>query len=79
MVAPKIETDFNGFLEDSLLCLAHEHRPPDRDGNPVDLAPGQYVMAYSEDIGDDGEPEFLVASGTVASFERRRAAPPGSG
>ena len=63
--APRIETDFNGFFEADLLCLAHEQRPPDHNGNPVDLAPGQYVIAYSEDIGDDGSPEFIVASGIV--------------
>src|SRR5262245_8775648 len=64
--APKIETDFNGFLADDLLCLAHCKVPLDHAGCEVQLFQGQYVIALSSDsVADDGRPEFLVASGLV--------------
>ena len=66
MSAPKIETDFNGFLADDLLCLAHCEAPLDHAGCEIQLFPGQYVIAFSSDsVDDDGQPECLVASGLV--------------
>ena len=66
MSAPKIETDFNGFLDSDLLCLAHCAAPIDHLGRPVELSEGHYVIAFSADsIDADAQPEFLVASGIV--------------
>ena len=65
MRPPKIETDFNGFLARDLLCLSHCAAPLDHTGQAVELSAGGYVIAFSPDVGDDGKPEFLVASGFV--------------
>jgi hypothetical protein len=66
LTTPKIPTDFNGFLERDLLCLAHEEAPLDHHGHPVQLSVGTYVIAYTDDnIGDDGQVEFIVVSGAV--------------
>ena len=66
MAAPKIPTDFNGFLERDLLCLAHEDKPVDHEGNRVELSVGAYVIAYTDDnLDDDGQVEFIVVSGSV--------------
>lgn len=65
MTPPKIQTDFNGFLAADLLCLAHCETPLDHAGKPVELRAGMYVIAFDEDVSEDGTPEFLVASGSV--------------
>jgi len=63
---PKIPTDFNGFLGRDLLCLAHEAEPLDHEGEPVQLMAGAYVIAFDDDnVGDDGQIEFMVVSGIV--------------
>ena len=70
---PKIETDFNGFLERDLLCLAHCFTPLDHTGQKVELSAGRYVIAFSPDVDEDGNPEFLVASGVVELSPREVA------
>jgi len=62
---PKIETDFNGFLARDLLCLAHCVTPLDHEGREVKLSPGRYVIAFSPDVDENDNPQFLVASGVV--------------
>ncbi len=73
MRPPKIETDFNDFLEPDLLCLAHCAAPLDHAGRPVDLSAGLYVIAFSSDVGDDSDPEFMVASGVVEASPKEVA------
>jgi len=70
MDPPKIETDFNGFIERNLLCLAHCVAPLDHTGHRVELFPGRYVIAFSPDEDEDGNPEFLIASGVVEPSPR---------
>ena len=65
MKAPKISTDFNGFLAVDLLCLAHCETPTDHSGALVELSAGMYAIAFEEDADSEGNPEFLVASGLV--------------
>ncbi|MHC4433582.1 MAG: hypothetical protein ACYTBS_17215 [Planctomycetota bacterium] len=67
LTPPKIQTDFMGFLAADLLCLAHCEAPLDHAGSPVELSAGMYVIAFDEDVNADGEPEFLVVSGSVES------------
>ncbi len=73
MNPPKIETDFNGFLERDLLCLAHCAAPLDHSGREVEVSAGRYVIAFSPDVDADGSPEFLVASGFVEPSPREVA------
>jgi hypothetical protein len=71
MTTPKIPTDFNGFIEEGLLCLAHEETPLDHEGNPVRLSEGAYVIAYTDDnVDDEGQVEYIVVSGSAERSPR---------
>jgi hypothetical protein len=56
--------DFNGVF-DKLLCLSHEDFSIAPSGEQVNLREGMQVTAYMEDADEAGEPEFVMASGTV--------------
>ena len=57
--------DFNGLLEDGLLCLAHADTVTDQAGRAIPLRPGLALTAFEPDQDDDGRPADLVASGVV--------------
>jgi hypothetical protein len=61
---PRLKADFNGVFGD-LLCLSHSDHGYDETGNKVRLEAGMQVTAFDEDIDDDGQPDDLIASGTV--------------
>ncbi len=56
--------DFNGLFDD-LLCLSHADTVRTNTGSELLLRPGQRVSAYEDDIGEQGQPEYLVATGVV--------------
>jgi hypothetical protein len=63
MDRPRIYVDFNEMLDVDLVLLSKTDTTPDSDGNLVELREGMRVCIYSEDIGDDGEPDNLIADG----------------
>jgi hypothetical protein len=60
----RLQADFNGLFGD-MLCLSHSDTSRDEAGNVVQLAAGMHVTAFDADIGDNGEPDDLIASGVV--------------
>lgn len=60
----RIWADFNGLFGD-MLCLSHKDTSTDENGNEVSLFDGMQVTAFMEDLGDSGNRDDLIASGTV--------------
>lgn len=60
----KVHGDFNGLFGD-LLCLSHEDTCKDEFGNEVILEEGMILTAFDEDADENGNPNYLVASGIV--------------
>jgi hypothetical protein len=60
----RLKADFNGLFGD-LLCLSHGDTCRDEAGNAVPLVAGLKVMVFESDIGDNGEPDDLIATGVV--------------
>ena len=58
-------TDFNGLLENRLLCLAHQDTVTDEAGRTIHLRPGITITAFDLDSDDDGHPDALFATGVV--------------
>ena len=63
-MATRLHGDFNGLFDD-LLCLSHSDTAVDECGASVALSEGMDVLAFEEDVDDDGRPLFLVARGVV--------------
>lgn len=64
----RILADFNGLFssEDGLLlCLSHSDIAKDENTIDVTLAEGMKVTAFEPDFDDDGNPDELIATGTV--------------
>jgi len=64
MAQLRLQADFNGLFGD-LLCLSHGDSCPDEQGQAILLHAGMSVTAYDEDVDDHGEPDNLIATGTV--------------
>jgi hypothetical protein len=60
----RIRADFNGLFG-GLLCISHGESCSDESGKPVLLRAGMKVIAYDEDVDDEGNLDDLIASGTV--------------
>lgn len=60
-----IQTDFNGFLESDLLCLAHSDTVSDVSGRTVQLKSGMTVTAFDLDEDEDGSPDRMLVTGRV--------------
>jgi hypothetical protein len=60
-----ISTDFNGFLERDLLCLAHSETVEDVSGRTVVLRQGMTVTAFDLDADENGNPDRILVTGTV--------------
>ena len=60
----RIHADFNGIFKE-LLCLSHKETCLGADGQDIVVREGMTVTAFDEDVDDDGNPDNLVASGTV--------------
>jgi hypothetical protein len=64
----RVLADFNGLFrtEDGLLlCLSHSDTAKDDKGVEVILLEGMKLTAFEPDVDDQGNPDDLLASGTV--------------
>lgn len=59
-----IQADFNGLFG-PILCLAHEDVVKDLSGRDVQLRAGMIVTAYDEDLDENDQPDWLLATGVV--------------
>ena len=48
-----------------MLCLSHQETCVGADGQPVVVHDGMKVIAFDKDVDEDGNPDDLIASGTV--------------
>jgi len=62
---PRILVDFDELVEPDLVLLSQTDSKDDSDGNPVSLHAGLRVKIYEPDFGADGQPDCLVAEGSV--------------
>ena len=70
MPTPKdnwIQTDFNGFLEPGLLCLAHSNSVEDVSGRRVALKAGMLVTAFDDDADENGNHDRILVTGLIES------------
>lgn len=64
-MTPKFLVDFNEMLEPDLVLLAKKDARTNWLGETVTLRPGMAVDLFMEDFNERGDPDNLVASGTV--------------
>jgi hypothetical protein len=57
--------DFNGMLEENLLCLSHESNVRTASGRLIELSAGMHLTAFDEDTDDSGNRDDIFASGVV--------------
>lgn len=62
--AVRVYADFNGLFGD-VLCLSHGDTCKGADGSEVLLREGMIVTAFDNDVDDSGNPDDLIATGTV--------------
>ena len=60
----RLRADFNGLFGD-FLCLSHGDTCRDEAGGEVRLYTGMQVTVFEPDLDRDGNPDDLIASGTV--------------
>jgi hypothetical protein len=62
----RVWADFNGLFSDGqLLCLSHRDTSVDEEGKDVVLCQGMLVTAFMEDSDENGNRDYLIASGRV--------------
>lgn len=61
----RVRADFNGVFS-KVLCLTHSETVWDERGEPIPLREGMQVLAFDEDTDEEGNPDRLIATGTVA-------------
>jgi hypothetical protein len=64
VLSSKLRADFNGLFDD-LLCLSHSDSAVDETGTAVTLTVGMSVIAFGEDVDEQGQRDNLIASGVV--------------
>ena len=57
--------DFNGMLEEDLVCLSHSNTARTFDGRQIELVPGLRLTAYDEDTDDNGKRDDIFVSGVI--------------
>ena len=65
MDRPRVRVDFNEMVEPDLVLLAQSDEVVDSAGSLLRLAEGLAIHIYTEDPGDNSEPDALIADGTV--------------
>jgi len=63
---PVIEVDFNEMVSPDVVLVARDERVRDVAGAVVHLREGMRVVVCMEDVGDNGQQEYITASGTAA-------------
>ena len=61
---PMLQTDFNGVFGD-FLCLSHSHTCIDENGIERSVSAGDIVTAFDHDEDDDGNRDWIIATGVV--------------
>ena len=61
----RIKVDFNEMVGSDLVLLSTEDSKADSNGMTVNLSEGRRVDLYQEDSDEDGNPDYLVATGLV--------------
>ena len=59
-----VYADYNALFGE-FLCISHSESAPDEKGKPVVLTAGMHLTAYQDDEDDHGNPDRLIATGTV--------------
>lgn len=67
---PRIEVDFNEFVDQDVVLLAAEDYRVDSIGQRIEMREGLRVYLYCDDSDDAGRPSYLLASGIA---ERHQA------
>jgi hypothetical protein len=62
---PLLYVDFSELMEFDVVLLSQSDVKKDVHGNDVQLVEGLSIAIYSDDVGDDGQPDNLVAEGVV--------------
>lgn len=62
---PLFYVDFNELMEIDVVLLSQTDTKKDVHGNEICLSEGLPIEIYSDDIGEDGKPDNLVAEGVV--------------
>jgi hypothetical protein len=62
---PRFYVDFNELIEPNLVALSRDDTKCASTGEGVLLSEGLAIEVYSDDVGDDGKPDNLVAFGMV--------------
>ena len=60
----RLRADFNGLFS-QLLCLSHKETCVGETGQDVTVHEGMTVIAFDEDVDENGNSDNLVASGIV--------------
>lgn len=60
----RIHADFNGLFGE-WLCLSHKETCLGAGGEEIAVREGMVATAFEEDVDDDGNPDNLIATGTV--------------
>jgi hypothetical protein len=64
-IVRKVRADFNGLFG-NVLCLTHQETALDELGDSVELREGMVITAFDLDADENGNPDNLIATGTVA-------------
>ena len=68
MDKPRLYVDFNEMVTESIVLLSKEDAKTDSGGNIVVFYDGMPVGVYSDDTGDDGVADNLLADGTAVRY-----------
>lgn len=60
-----VVADFNGIIDEGLLCLSHEDTCRMRAGGVVHLRAGMVLTVFDSDADEHGDPDDLFATGVV--------------
>lgn len=67
---PRVAVDFNELVEEDCVLLSRSPQVTDSAGAVLELREGVTVFIYQVDANEDGELEYIVATGKV---ERNRS------
>lgn len=72
---PLFYVDFNELMEIDVVLLSQTDVKKDVHGTDVNLVEGLPIAIYSDDVGDNGQPDNLVAEGIVIRNKYTRSFP----